>query len=129
MIGERFGRLVVVRGRGKDRGHLMWECACDCGGVSVSRGTDLRSGNTESCGCLRGQSATALWMKRNGVLTKRQLEVLQAIADGETVPQIARREQRSVSTIESVLQRARVALRGKTTTHAVAAALRWELIA
>lgn len=61
-------------------------------------------------------------------LTKRQTEYLQMIADGDTVPQIAARESRSIKTIEKMLHRARVALRARTTAHAVAAALRQEKI-
>src|SRR5687768_9220112 len=56
MVGRRFGRLVVLRhcgwnthGNGRE---AMWTCRCDCGVVGPFRGYGLRSGNTQSCGCL-----------------------------------------------------------------------------
>lgn len=30
-----------------------WKCVCDCGNITYVRPTDLESGNTKSCGCLR----------------------------------------------------------------------------
>lgn len=57
LLGLRFGRLRVV-GRAKmptrPSGHLLsvWRCCCDCGQVTVVTTHKLRSGNTQSCGCL-----------------------------------------------------------------------------
>lgn len=56
-IGLRFGRLVVYEragsmGRpGQWRGR--WICICDCGEWTTVETSNLRSGNTRSCGCLR----------------------------------------------------------------------------
>lgn len=57
IIGERFGRLVVVEfaGIAKDR-QSKWKCACDCGGYKVVARGSLKSGKTQSCGCLRRES-------------------------------------------------------------------------
>lgn len=33
-------------------GDVRWLCICDCGKSATPRTTDLRSGNTKSCGCL-----------------------------------------------------------------------------
>lgn len=55
LSGQRFGRLVVVRFLGLSTGsahHALWECKCDCGGLSVVTSNRLKSGNTKSCGCL-----------------------------------------------------------------------------
>ena len=51
---ERFGRLVVttLHGYSKYR-QAIWECLCDCGRTAIVRGSDLRVGDTRSCGCLR----------------------------------------------------------------------------
>lgn len=52
--GLRFGRLTAVRPTEKrdNRRSVIWECRCDCGNtVFVTRG-NLRSGSTQSCGCL-----------------------------------------------------------------------------
>ncbi|WP_010050465.1 MULTISPECIES: AP2 domain-containing protein [Lactobacillales] len=54
LTGQRFGRLVAIRDSG-ERGiarEVLWECKCDCGEISFVRSGSLRSGNTESCGCL-----------------------------------------------------------------------------
>lgn len=49
LLGERFGRLVVVDvldGRRR-------RCQCDCGNESIVHRCNLTTGNTQSCGCLR----------------------------------------------------------------------------
>lgn len=52
LVGQRFGKLVVVREAGRNAGNkVMWLCQCDCGNVkAVDRGS-LRSGHTRTCGC------------------------------------------------------------------------------
>ena len=54
LLGQRFGRLVVLEeyGRNKD-GRIMWKCICDCGNEVVVQGKLLRDGRTKSCGCLQ----------------------------------------------------------------------------
>lgn len=51
--GQRFGRLVATLAEGSTKqGNALWRCTCDCG-ASVSVATsNLRSGHTQSCGCL-----------------------------------------------------------------------------
>lgn len=52
LTGHRFGRLtVLIRDRVR-RGHAYWRCACDCGNEASVASSALRSGNTQSCGCL-----------------------------------------------------------------------------
>lgn len=46
--GQRFGRLVV-----RQRTANLWLCACDCGNLVTVPTTNLKTGNTRSCGCLR----------------------------------------------------------------------------
>ena len=51
-IGLRYGRLVVIDSihiRGLGTG---WKCRCDCGKKLYASGTNLQTGNTQSCGCL-----------------------------------------------------------------------------
>lgn len=54
MVGQRFGRLTVIRDSGErlDK-RVLWECLCDCGETSFVIGQNLRKGNTRSCGCFR----------------------------------------------------------------------------
>ena len=50
--GQRFGRLFVLEPDGRNRRHVAWRCRCDCGNEAVINGAKLRSGMTQSCGCL-----------------------------------------------------------------------------
>lgn len=55
-IGQRFGRLTVIRDVGKTKGYdTIWECKCDCGKITYVGGYWLRTGYTRSCGCLRAE--------------------------------------------------------------------------
>lgn len=59
--GDRFGMLTVIS---EGPRHITaggepkrtWVCACDCGGSSVAAGGNLRTGNTESCGCRKREA-------------------------------------------------------------------------
>lgn len=58
MIGKKFGRLTVlskIESHVSDSGRVcsVWHCKCDCGNECNIRGTQLRSGKTQSCGCLQ----------------------------------------------------------------------------
>lgn len=51
--GQRFGRLVVVdRAENTSDGKARWLCRCSCGKECVATTDHLRSGHTQSCGCL-----------------------------------------------------------------------------
>lgn len=62
LTGLKFGKLLVIkRVEGKC---TPWLCLCDCGNEIVVRGTNLRSGNTTSCGCFcehHGKRKTKLY--------------------------------------------------------------------
>lgn len=56
LVGQRFGKLLVVKQEGVDKGHnTLWGCKCSCGGERVVRGIDLRKGIIISCGCTDGK--------------------------------------------------------------------------
>lgn len=55
LTGMRFGRLVVL-GECETRspsGRLRWDTVCDCGCVGTHCGNNLKTGDTQSCGCLQ----------------------------------------------------------------------------
>ncbi len=55
--GRKFGRLRAIRRYSTDfLGHTFWLCRCNCGHKAVVKGDNLHSGNTKSCGCLRGEN-------------------------------------------------------------------------
>lgn len=59
LSGERFGRLVALRRDGSTKGgQARWQCKCDCGNECVTLTAYLRSGHTQSCGCLSVDTTT-----------------------------------------------------------------------
>jgi hypothetical protein len=57
--GQQFGRLTVLREAGQNKhGHLLWFCHCKCRNRLAVTTSNLRSGNTRSCGCLYLQSTS-----------------------------------------------------------------------
>lgn len=56
-IGDKFGRLTVVKKSGKKSGHTTFECMCDCGNTTLCSSYSLYSGNTKSCGCYKSDKA------------------------------------------------------------------------
>lgn len=54
MTGLKFGRLTVIkRSERRDTTRAVyWDCQCECGGTKSVRGTTLRAGRAQSCGCL-----------------------------------------------------------------------------
>jgi hypothetical protein len=56
LTGQRFGRLVVIQRAGSNNlRSATWDCVCDCGARVTQSCAHLRTGNTQSCGCLRDQ--------------------------------------------------------------------------
>lgn len=52
--GQQFGRLVAIEicGRRLSTGVSLWKCLCSCGNYTVVGISELKNGNTQSCGCL-----------------------------------------------------------------------------
>jgi hypothetical protein len=59
--GQKFGRLTAVRmlPKREKNGCVRWLCVCACGNRTAVSGTELRSGGTRSCGCLRTEQLVA----------------------------------------------------------------------
>ena len=56
LIGQRFGKLIVIKLEGKNKwGNLKFLCKCDCGNQKVIPSANLREGRTKSCGCIAQQ--------------------------------------------------------------------------
>ena len=76
LTGQQFGRLTVLEYAGSIGRYGYWYCECDCGDWSLVNTSNLKSGNSQSCGCLqkeqaseRGKSAIRHGGKRNGKAT------------------------------------------------------------
>lgn len=59
LVNQRFSRLTVVRLRPENPWTHRWECLCDCGKLIFTNSTQLRNGNTKSCGCIQREGASA----------------------------------------------------------------------
>jgi hypothetical protein len=57
LTGQRFGRLVVKKLAGTQGTKRTWLCQCECGRKLIVTGSNLRTGNTNSCGCLHREHA------------------------------------------------------------------------
>lgn len=66
LLGQQFGRWVVIdwantrySSSGKSRSS-MWLCRCECGSVAEVRARALKTGHSQSCGCLQKEMVSAL---------------------------------------------------------------------
>ncbi len=54
VTGQKFGKLTAISFTGKKdkNGHYIWEWQCECGNRILSPSSYVKSGNTNSCGCI-----------------------------------------------------------------------------
>lgn len=58
ITGQVFGRLTVIKDSGERKGrHVLWLCECECGNTTVVLGSNIKRGQTKSCGCLAKEAA------------------------------------------------------------------------
>ena len=59
LTGRKFGKLIALKLIKKPdrfgRQWPYWECTCDCGKTTTVLARSLKSGSTQSCGCLIGE--------------------------------------------------------------------------
>lgn len=56
LVGQKFGRLTVIEDLGCDeKSDRKLRCKCDCGNEVIVSQILLRTGNTQSCGCLQSE--------------------------------------------------------------------------
>lgn len=78
LTGQRYGRLVALERDRSQVGRIKWRCRCDCGGeVSVTQ-ANLKSGNSESCGCLRAEQISRRSVTHGHQLGRRASKTLQS---------------------------------------------------
>lgn len=58
--GKQYGQLIVIKKYDdiNDEKGAKWECKCSCGNYVIVSGSNLRIGNTTSCGCYNKQRTT-----------------------------------------------------------------------
>lgn len=62
LTGKTYGRLTVL----EYIGGAKYRCQCECGNITVVNTSNLKSGHTKSCGCLKTNDLTG---RRYGRLT------------------------------------------------------------
>lgn len=76
---RRFGRLIVIkRAENQElttgRTLVRWRCRCDCGTDTTVTADNLRTGITQSCGCLRVENGQLRvvhgYARKNGVTSE-----------------------------------------------------------
>ena len=68
LTGQRFGKLVALESRSEQRGgkrRVVWKCLCDCGNITYVVSDNLRSGQTRSCGCSKGEYISQSKKRKN----------------------------------------------------------------
>ena len=65
--GQKFGQLTAIEFVGVENNKAIWLCKCDCGNECIVNHRYLRSGETESCGCIksRGNATVMRWLNTN----------------------------------------------------------------
>lgn len=63
LSGLRFGRLLILNEYDIYNGSKRYKCICDCGKSSIVFHSNLKKGNTKSCGCIEKEK----WKK---IITK-----------------------------------------------------------
>jgi hypothetical protein len=79
LTGQRFGRWTVLGRANHNDAHNkpLWLCRCECDTVRLVTGSNLRTGLSKSCGCLKSERARAVNFKhghrraaRNGKVSR-----------------------------------------------------------
>lgn len=68
LTGQKFGKLTVIKRAPNIGKNVAWECKCDCGNTTIVQANNLTSGNTKSCGCLKGKHIKDITGQRFGKL-------------------------------------------------------------
>lgn len=74
LLGQRFGRLLVIKDAPRMGSHRGWQCQCDCGAFTNVRTDHLRHGRVVSCGCQRAEKASAR-LKTHGRSKTREYRI------------------------------------------------------
>lgn len=68
LTGQKFGKLLVIERVENNRfGHVCYRCKCECGGETIVDATNLRNGNTSSCGCIKSKGEMIInnWLQKH----------------------------------------------------------------
>lgn len=76
LTGQKYGKLTVLKQHHYDPETRIyyWTCQCNCGSIIIVAGNHLKSGHTQSCGCLisKGEEKIAQLLIENNISFKKQ---------------------------------------------------------
>lgn len=74
LTGLQFGRLVVISQAEKTADNrIRWACMCNCGNTCIVQGSQLTTGKTKSCGCIKTENCKNGNLSRTHGQTKTRL--------------------------------------------------------
>lgn len=73
LTGQQFGRWTVIGRSPKSARNALWICKCACGTVREVSSIHLRSGSSQSCGCLNRERLREAWTT-HGMSRSREYE-------------------------------------------------------
>lgn len=93
LINQKYGYLTVIGEADKRiRGLVTWHCKCDCGNEIDVTTNALRSGNTQSCGCLHKKQLIERNTSKSTVKINNKYGKLLVIEDLGLRPQKSRQK-------------------------------------
>lgn len=74
LLGQKFGRLLVIDREYNGKESAYWKCKCECGNTITVNGADLKNNHTKSCGCLRsgGEYNIIQWLEKHNIKYESQ---------------------------------------------------------
>lgn len=94
---EKFGKLTVLSQSESRKGKRRWLCLCECGNEIVVSTSDLRCGNTKSCGCSRAEAAKKTADKIRGRISKKRIDLVGKTFSRLTVISFNERNEKGVN--------------------------------
>lgn len=80
LSGKKFGRLTVIERVESKNKNTKWHCVCECGKHATVFGVDLKSGKTQSCGCIHSKQLAARNYK-HGLSDSRLMAIWRGMKD------------------------------------------------
>ena len=69
LTGQKFGHLLVLERAEnricKSQKIVCWKCKCDCGNIAIVQASNLITGNSTNCGCIRKKHSIEGARKKN----------------------------------------------------------------
>lgn len=89
LTGQTFGKLTVIeRAPNKVKyDGAFWKCICSCGNTTITSGKRLRSGHTQSCGCLisKGEEKIKAFLQKLQINFSQQYSFKDCVTENNNV--------------------------------------------